>query len=157
MDKNRDVFMTTNNQFDQLSDDDKKLFEELLKSISQAEEITNILLDLLNSKDLDSDLPKFRENCKKYFQSKLNLEVFNSSGNLPRIASLPMNNNDVPVAPIPVVVNFRKLAEKFAEVTKTTGNSLKNSSDIIRCRQACEHDPNSQECKDCEPILNKGK
>jgi hypothetical protein len=147
MDKNRDVFMTTNNQFDQLSDDDKKLFEELLKSISQAEEITNILLDLLNSK----------ENCKKYFQSKLNLEVFNSSGNLPRIASLPMNNNDVPVAPIPVVVNFRKLAEKFAEVTKTTGNSLKNSSDIIRCRQACEHDPNSQECKDCEPILNKGK
>lgn len=49
-------------------------------------------------------------------------------------------------------------AEKLAEVTKTTGNALKNSADIIsRCRQICEHDPSSQECKDCQPILNKGK
>ncbi|BAZ88485.1 hypothetical protein [Dolichospermum compactum] len=149
--------MTTDNQLDQLSDDDKKLFEELIKSISQAEEANNILLDLLDSKDLDLDLPKFRENCQKYFTQKFNLELFNSSGNLARIASLPMNNNDVTVALIPVGANFRKLAEKLAEVTKTTSNALKNSADIIKCRQDCEHDPNSQECKDCQRILNKGK
>jgi hypothetical protein len=146
--------MTTNNQLDQLSDNDKKLFEELLKSISQAEEATNILLDLLDSKDLDSDLPKFRENCEKYFKQKLNLEVFNSSGNSARIESLSMNNNDFTAALIPVDANFKK---KLEEVARITGNALKNSSDIIRCQQACELDPDSQECKDCEPILNKRK
>ena len=55
-------------EFDQLSEDDKKSVTDLMKSILQAENATQILLDLFNSEKLD--LEEFQEKYQEYLQEK---------------------------------------------------------------------------------------
>ncbi|MBD2136925.1 hypothetical protein H6F32_04825 [Anabaena sp. FACHB-1237] len=138
-------------KFDNLSDDDQKLAKELMKSILQAEEATDILLDLLGSKELDSDLPKFRENCKKHLDNKFNL----GTANLATISALPMNStgasdDHVPPPPPPAPIAAIPMVQFIVERAKAIQDRTKN-----RCKQICQHDSTSKECIDCQRILGQ--
>lgn len=129
-------------EFDQLSDDDKKLVKDLMKSIVQAEEATDILLNLLGSKELDSDLPKFRESCQKHFNQELNLEILTSE------PTPVLPNNNLPGASI--VTNIKT----FVEFLIGKSNAFKKAAKE-RCQKICENDPDPQKCINCLKSLNK--
>lgn len=123
-------------EFDNLSDDDKKLVEDLMKSIVKAEEATNILLDLLGSENLDSDLPKFRETCQQHFNKNLNLEILTSDPT----PILGLSNS-----PSSSIINNIKT---FVEFLMGKSNAFKKAAKA-RCQQICENDPNPQKCIKC--------
>jgi hypothetical protein len=130
-------------EFDQLSEDDKKSVTDLMKSILQAENATQILLDLFNSEKLD--LEEFQEKYQEYLQEKADFEIITSPRNVeaikaPKIASKPQSSSIT-------------IVKTFAEILVDKFSFFKTSAETI-CNEICIKSPSSKECSDC---LNKIK
>jgi hypothetical protein len=122
-------------EFSQFSEDDKKLVEELMKSILKAEEATKILLDLLSSKELK--LEEFRKNYQESFQKESDFEIIT-----------PVISPIATMMALDTKPSLTETVKTFVEVLVETADFFKISANK-RCDQICENSPNSQECAEC--------
>lgn len=122
-------------EFAQFSEEDKKLVEELMKSILKAEEATKILLNLFSSKELK--LEEFRKKYQESFQKESDFEIITPV--IPPIATM------IALDTKPALTETVKT---FLEVLVEKADFFKISADE-RCDQICQNSPNSKECSEC--------